>query len=240
MVNIKNTVIWKICRNAYYGIRIFVNTYVKSIFTKSFSQYGEDQIIDRLLGYKKSGFYVDVGANHPDRFSNTKRFYLRGWNGINVEPNPISFKKFVKRTRDINLNIGIGGGSNQLLDFYCFDADTLSTFSDNSKDEYIGHGYKLVDTIKVKVESLENIINVHANGKQVDFISIDVEGFEMEVLRSNDWNTNKPALIILESNGSSANPNIVHDHIDFLKPLGYKLEYFNGLNSFFKLSDRLN
>lgn len=59
----------------------------------------------------------------------------------------------------------------------------------------------------------------------------------MEVLKSNNWSKYKPTLIILESNGSSINPNVVHEHISFLEPLGYKLKYFNGLNSFFKLGD---
>ena len=113
-MNIKTTPIWKISRSAYYGGKIFFNTYIKSVFTNSFSQYGEDVIIDRLLCHKKRGFYIDIGANHPDRFSNTKRFYVKGWSGINIEPNPIIFKKFAKRTRDVNLNIGIGGGESTI------------------------------------------------------------------------------------------------------------------------------
>jgi hypothetical protein len=122
-----------------------------------------------------------------------------------------------------------------MLDFYCFDADTLSTFSNESKEEYLSYGYKLVDTVKVKIESLENICEKYSKDKDIDFISIDVEGFEMEVLKSNNWNKFKPTLIILESNGSIKNPNVIYEHIDFLRPFGYKLEYFNGLNSFFKL-----
>jgi hypothetical protein len=122
-----------------------------------------------------------------------------------------------------------------MLDFYCFDADTLSTFSNESKEEYLSYGYKLVDTVKVKIESLENICEKYSKDKDIDFISIDVEGFEIEVLKSNNWNKFKPTLIILESNGSIKNSNVIYEHIDFLRPFGYKLEYFNGLNSFFKL-----
>ena len=121
-----------------------------------------------------------------------------------------------------------------MLDFYCFDADTLSTFSIESKNEYMDSGYKLIDTVKVKVESLESICDEYCKTGDIDFISIDVEGFEMEVLKSNNWNKYKPTLIILESNGSATNPNVIYEHIDFLRPLGYKLEYFNGLNSFFR------
>lgn len=235
-MNIRKTQFWKYGRNIYFTSKIFFDTYIKSLFTDSFSQYGEDKIINRLLGNKKNGFYIDIGANHPDRFSNTKKFYLKGWRGINIEPNPVSFNKFSKRLHDMNLNIGIGTTS-QGLDFYCFYEDTLSTFSEKSKDEYIGHGYKLIDILKVEVQSLEKIFQNYVQDKTVDFISIDVEGFEMEVLKSNNWDIYKPTLIILESNGSSMNPNIVYEHIDFLRPFGYKLEYFNGLNSFFRLSN---
>ena len=98
----------------------------------SYSQWGEDIIIDNLLGRKKRGFYIDIGAYDPTRFSNTKRFYLRGWRGINVEPDPVRIKKFHKeRPGDINLNIGIADKS-RVLNFFKFDPPTLSTFSLNA------------------------------------------------------------------------------------------------------------
>jgi hypothetical protein len=121
------------------------------------------------------------------------------------------------------------------LDFYCFNADTLSTFSEEARDEYTSHGHKLVDTVKVELKSLESICEIYCKDKKIDFISIDVEGFEMSVLNSGNWGKYKPSMVILESNGSIKNPNVLYEHIDFLRPFGYKLEYFNGLNSFFKL-----
>ncbi|WP_164969808.1 FkbM family methyltransferase [Arcobacter sp. F2176] len=230
-MNIRHTKGWQYFRGFYYYCRNLFNTYIKSFFTNSYAQYGEDKLIEKLLTKKKDGFYIDIGANHPDRFSNTKMFYKKGWKGINVEPNPISFKKFNKRVRDINLNIGVGKDKKE-LDFFCFEADTLSTFSENAKNEYLNYGYKLNQTIKVKVNSLVNIFEEY-NIKEIDFLSIDVEGFEMEVLRSNNWNIYKPKLIILESNGLSDSSNVIYEHIDFLRPYGYELKYFNGLNSFF-------
>jgi hypothetical protein len=116
-MNIKDTIFWKLLRSIYYQAKIFFNTYIKSVFTNSYSQYGEDKIIDRLLGYKKSGFYINVGANHPYRFSNTYMFYKKGYRGVNIEPNPISFEKFLIRKGDINLNIGIGGWNVRFLLF---------------------------------------------------------------------------------------------------------------------------
>jgi hypothetical protein len=92
MNNIKQTYLWKFTRNNYYKTKILYDTYVKSIFTNSYAQFREDTILDRFFK-KSTGFYIDIGANHPDRFSNTKKFYKKGWSGINIEPNPVSFKK---------------------------------------------------------------------------------------------------------------------------------------------------
>src|SRR3989344_8171155 len=95
----------------------------------SYSQLGEDLILDFFLKGKGSGFYVDVGAYHPINLSNTYKFYKRGWSGINIEPNYTKFRLFEEqRSKDINLNIGIGGASLK-AQFFVFDADTLSAFS---------------------------------------------------------------------------------------------------------------
>src|SRR3989344_5642181 len=102
----------------------------------SFSQDLEDILIDKLLGKKKRGLYVDVGAYDTTRFSNTKKFYLRGWQGINIEPDPIRIDKFYKeRQRDINLNFGVAN-KNGRLDFYKFNPQTLSTFSQKQAQAY--------------------------------------------------------------------------------------------------------
>ncbi len=75
---------------------------------KSYSQEGEDLILNQLFPNIYNGFYVDIGATIKFRFSNTQLFYNQGWNGINIEPNPDYFKFFKKyRKNDINLNIGL-------------------------------------------------------------------------------------------------------------------------------------
>src|SRR5580658_8816405 len=76
----------------------------KRYFRHSFSQEGEDMILASFFEGKKNGFYVDVGAHHPKRFSNTHHFYIRGWRGINVDATPGSMKLF-RRTRPDDINI---------------------------------------------------------------------------------------------------------------------------------------
>ena len=114
-----------------------INFRLKSFFKKkvqykkSFSQSGEDLIVkyifDILNIYKPS--YLDIGAHHPTYLSNSALLYLNGSKGINIEPDPLLFKKFLKgRKNDINLNIGISD-KEEVLDFYILNNPTLNTFS---------------------------------------------------------------------------------------------------------------
>lgn len=227
-----------------YGVKKFTifavqelkNKILMQMLRNSYSQCGEDLIIDKLLNFKPKGFYIDVGANDPHRFSNTKRFYKRGWHGINVEPDFGNYQKFLaKRTRDINLNIGLGNVDSYLT-FYKFFPDTLSTFSKEENDAYIKKGYKLIDTIKVEVKQLSNVFTEHCDNQNIDFMSIDTEGFDMQVLEGNDWIHFKPTIICIESvshvdkEGKEQNEN----QETFLKKVGYKKVCDTGLNSIYK------
>ena len=112
------------------------------------SQYKEDLVIDALFSHNPRGFYVDVGANDPEVFSNTQLLYDKGWRGINIEPEPNLYEKLcVKRTRDINLNIGAGPEPG-IMTFYRMSADTLSSFN---KEAALEAG-KLYDSTLVSEE----------------------------------------------------------------------------------------
>jgi len=203
------------------------------LFLGSYSQNGEDLVIDKLLGVKEKGFYVDIGAYDPTRFSNTKRFYLRGWSGINVEPNKNRFENFAKhRTRDINLNVGIGMVSGYIK-FYEMFPNTLSTFSAESVKNYQKQGFRLISETKVKVLSLRHILKKYAEDKEIDFLSVDTEGFDLEVLKSNDWKSYRPKVICIESSvpGSSN----LEEGGKFLLKIDYRKVLDNGINSIFTL-----
>ena len=108
---------------------------MKSIFfdiytIKSYSIEGEDIILRRILGEKKTvGFYIDVGAHHPKRFSNTYHFYKEGWRGINIDAMPGSMKLFRKiRPRDTNLEFAISNKRQNLI-YYRFNEPALNSFS---------------------------------------------------------------------------------------------------------------
>ena len=184
-----------------YGLNGFVGNSFWEIYMRlrwnllhSFSQGGEDIIIDKLLK-KKRGFYVDIGAYDPTRFSNTKRFYQKGWGGINIEPDPQRIKKFyTERPKDINLNIGIAD-KNISMKFYKFDPQTLSTFSSKTASVYQKQGNKLLGVTKIKVMKLANVLAKNAKGKKIDFFSIDTEGFDYQALKGNNWKKFKPKVI---------------------------------------------
>ena len=198
-------------------------------FRGSYSQLGEDLVIDQLLNYKDKGVYVDIGAHHPTRLSNTKRFYNRGWRGINVDPNPFLIKKFKEeRKEDINLILGVGK-KNGFLFFYEFFPSTLSTLSAKEAKKYINEGFKLVSQKKVPVKTLSFILEKYCKNKVINFLSVDTEGMDLEVLQSNNWKKYKPQVICVENHGN--NKNI----LNFLKEHGYQLKYNNGLNSIFSV-----
>ncbi len=193
----------------------------------SYSQTFEDLIIDGILK-KQKGFYIDIGANDPEHLSNTKRFYDIGWEGINIEPNPLCIQKFnIEREKDINLNVGIGNQRGEMK-FYELTYSSLSSF-DKEMALYNSQRFnvKIEKEYFVKVIKLFDVFNTYVKDKEVDFVSIDTEGYEMEVLKSNDWQIFRPKLILIET-------GLAHTEIhDFLIKEKYAPVLHNGLNSLF-------
>jgi len=199
----------------------------------SYSQKGEDIIIDKLLKNKKTGFYVDVGANHPTAYNNTYHFYLKRWHGINIEPNKSNIKLFNElRTGDINLNIGIGN-KEKTLNFYEFDAHMLSTFSKSEAEKYKKQGYVLKHIEKVPVKKLSTVLEKYSKGKKIDFISIDTEGYDLEVLKSNDWKKFRPKVICIESASFGYEKDYAKVQANFLSKQGYSKAAQTRLNSIY-------
>lgn len=176
---------------------------IKEIFfgfyRKSYSQFGEDMVLSTFLNGIKNGFYVDIGAYHPKKLSNTYFFYKKGWRGINIDAKPGSMKLFrKKRKRDINLEIGVSKEEKE-LDFYIFNEAANNTFLKKMADMSISNGEILEKKVVVKTITLERILDKYLpKNQKIDFISIDVEGLDMEVLESNNWDKYKPGFILVE------------------------------------------
>ena len=199
---------------------------------ESFSQYQEDVLVDSLLGFKDRGIYVDVGANDPIVLNNTYRFYRRGWHGINIEPNPELFRKLEDcRRRDVNINIGIGE-KEQIMKFYEMSESTLSSFDHDSAMEGAkkSGNATLRRTIDVQVIPLHKVLSTHLGGEEIDLMSIDAEGYELHILKSNQWKMFCPRVMLIEMN--HAKP----EREEIIKLLGannYKLVYNNTCNGIF-------
>jgi FkbM family methyltransferase len=168
--------------------------------SKSYSQEGEDMILSRIFGQQKKGFYVDVGACHPTRFSNTYFFYKRGWRGINIDAMPKSMKLFKKlRPRDINLEIAISD-QKQIRKYYTFNEPALNSFSKNVSEEHAKiEKYKIISTYELETKTLEEVLDNYLPANQeIDFLSIDVEGLDFEALKSNNWEKYRPKIVLVE------------------------------------------
>lgn len=207
---------------------------------QSFSQEGEDLVLERLLDGKISGFYVEVGSHHPYRFSNTYLFYKRGWRGICIDPLPGSktlFKKY--RPRDISLELGVSLEDTTML-YYIFNEPALNTFDENLAFKRNGlNGYTLVDKRTVRTLPLHTILREHLRtGEEITFLSVDVEGFDLEVLKSNDWVAFRPMLIVAECLETEL-INIAKDSVvKFMRSVGYTPKAKTGQSVIFSDDQR--
>jgi FkbM family methyltransferase len=190
---------------------------------RSYAQAGEDVVLDRLLGRRADGFYIDIGAHNPVRLSNTKRFYDRGWSGINIEPNPVWHRLFMEqRPRDINLCLGVAGSVGEMT-YYEMDYPGLSTFDPEQLEVSKGLGAQLVATHQVQVRTLDGILDEYLN-RPIDFMSIDVEGFEYQVLDNNNWDRYRPRLICIEcvSDEDTRNEPVLKERDAYFEKIGYQ------------------
>lgn len=206
---------------------------------KSYSQEGEDMILRRLFDSRNTGFYVDVGAHHPMRFSNTHFFYRQGWRGINIEPNPEAIRAFrVFRPRDITLQIGVGESAGALT-YFCFDDPALNTFDGElAKQREQTTRYRIVSTLQVPVTRLEDILSRHVEaGQAIDFMSVDAEGYDFKVIQSNNWSRYRPRYLLVECLRSSLASLSGHPIHQFLQSNGYDL-YAKTVNTVFYRDSR--
>jgi len=165
-----------------------------------YSQTGEDAILAHLLFGRDSGFYVDVGAFHPIAYSNTYYFYRRGWTGINIEPTARQIDLFKKlRPRDINLACAVAKARGPIR-FTTFDQSSVNSADKQMIDRQINSGqFHPTGEIVIEAYPLAEILeNYIPPGKELTFLSVDVEGMELEVLESNDWDRFRPRFIAVE------------------------------------------
>lgn len=206
------------------------------------SQEGEDVLVRRLLksDYSKKGFYVDIGAHHPTRFSNTYHFYLNGWRGINIDPLPGIMASFnIERPRDINLEVGIND-VHGALEYYDFSESAFNTFNVANaarvmqQFQYVS----LKQKIMVPVRTLKDVLDEHLPPEtEITFLNIDVEGNETNVLRSNDWTKYRPKIVLAEFINDSFEDAITSDLYKFIVDKDYRFIAKTKFTMFFQKRD---
>lgn len=193
----------------------------------SYAQCFEDVILYNVFENEGNGFYIDVGANDPEKLSVTKALYDRGFSGINIEP---LLSKFIKleyaRPRDINLCMGVGD-KEETLDFYEF--DDMSTFNLNAYE-----GVATKPKRKVNVVPLSKICEEYCpNHQTIHFLKIDVEGFEKEVLKGMDFSQYRPRVLVIEA-ADPGTTTFSHEKWEsILFENGYDLAFAYSINRYY-------
>jgi FkbM family methyltransferase len=163
-----------------------------------FSHYGEDVAIAKLLRPQRRGTYVDVGANHPFVGLNTAYLYMLGWSGLAIDPNPAFSPEFKqRRPRDVHLTLGVAENDSELT-YFEFNQDVLNTFSADRAQQLTDEGNGPIRKRQIPCRPLRTIIAEHLSNRHIDLLSVDCEGFDLEVLKSADLARLRPTVIVVE------------------------------------------
>lgn len=221
----------KFCRLIF---NCFDIDYRRRTIEVSFSQTGEDIISLFLL--RSFGVYVpsylDIGANHPIHLSNTYLMYLLGGRGINIEPDP-EIAEMIRRVRpdDVTINAGVGADEDE-KDFFIMSTNVANTFIRSEAEELERRdGNCIKRVVRVPVRKITNLLNEHQI--HPDFISLDVEGMDLEILKSLNWEWRRPKVICVETIDYFTQKKRT-EILEFLACKGYALHADTFINTIFK------
>ena len=200
-----------------------------------FAQYGEDTIIRKFFK-KQEGLYIDIGAHHPFRQSNTAYLWLQGWRGINVDANLESIKVFRKiRPNDINVHSAIVSEnfaqSNSVVNFYSSKAFDLGA---TVSPELALEREAIVEK-QVPCTSLSKIIEKYAlsDDRKIDFLNIDIEGLDEDAIEGISRWKKMPTMIAIETYVEAISDVMCTRTFKILTDAGYDYKYQIGLTSIY-------
>ena len=191
----------------------------------TYAQNFEDVMLARVFDDRRDGFYIDIGACFPDVASVTKHFYDQGWSGVNVEPMAEPYAQLVaQRSRDLNLNVAVAAYSGTIT---IYRGASVGESSAVQRDA-------AAQAVAVPCLTLADLCRKHAI-RHVDFLKIDVEGLELDIVGGGDWSTFRPTVVVLEVTepwSTRRRPDAV-EISGYLGNHGYAEVYFDGLNAFY-------
>ena len=182
----------------------------------TYSQCGEDLILKSLfINERKNGpgLYIDIGAYHPFKGSNTWLFYMDGWRGINIDPTPgssVIFNK--KRPEDINLEIGIAETSGSAKFYFISSDSTMNSFSKETLEKN-GVLNKVTKIIDVEIMALRDIQQRYVKDSLIDFVNMDIEGLELQALKGLDFSLHRPSFFAIEQNDVSSLQDVLNSTV---------------------------
>lgn len=201
----------------------------------SYAQNHEDVVLARALWRAEPGLYVDIGAEHPQWGSVTKHFYGHGWRGVNVEPSTWGLECLVaERPEDVNLGVGVSDHEG-VATFYEGPEDNhgASTFSAELATAYEAAGMRFTAVEGVRVTTLARLFDEYVGDRLVDFVKIDVEGYEARVVSGGDWERFRPRAVVVESTRPQSTEPTHGAWEPILLAAGYEFTLFDGLNRFY-------
>lgn len=192
---------------------------------ESYSSFGEDRLILKFLGKQPVGFYVDVGAHAPIDYSNTYALYRLGWRGLAIDPDPDAIAAFrMSRPDDIALQYAIGTKPGEVT-LHLFNDRSMNTVDAASFTRTLANPRKRhLGDIKVERRPLAEVLAEHVPaGRKIDFMNVDCEGVDLDVLRSNDWARFHPPVLAVEDLDLDLERVVESRIFRYLRPLGYRL-----------------
>ena len=214
------------CIPAFIKRRIINGT--SKDYSVIYSQEGEDKLLERFIGRKNFGTFIDVGAHHPTLINNTYYFYKKGWRGLNIDAIPSAMDLFNKlRPEDTNIEQAVSD-EEEVLTFHMFNTPELNTFDRLKIDEFLKFpGVQLQKKIELKTQRLETILDKYIPTlkiAEIDFMTVDVEGFDLRVLKSNNWDKYRPNFILAEDLFSTIIESYNGELNAFMRTIGYTMK----------------
>ena len=222
---------YKILKKIYF----FYNIYIRNFkYLKNGAQSGEDKYIIKLFDGNFKGKFLDIGCYHPTRHNNTYEMYKKGWSGINIDLNPLTIELFdFMRPKDVNINIGISDNDSEKELYFIDELDTQNTIDKNQLEFLKKHHNINQDQIivkKIQTKNLETILNEY-QFYNIDFMNLDIEGHELQVLKTLDFKKIKIKYLCVEMIEHNEESILnVKNMKDLLKENNFKLIKNFGFN----------
>ena len=221
------------------NIYFFYNIYIRNFkFLFNSSQFGEEKKISKLFEKNFVGNYVDLGCFHPTRSNNTFQFFKKGWKGLNIDLNPLTIDLFnYARPQDINVCAAVSNKNVNKKLYFLGDLDSKNTLDLNHKNWLSKHFRIDTKDFRIKNVRTTTLSQILKKNKffNIDFLNIDIEGHELEVLKSFDFKKFKIKIICIELLNFNKISNNKKKQIEsILKKNKFKLVDKSKINFIFK------